>query len=1326
MKANKAVVLFAATVAFAGGACADVVVASADAMIDGGGPDTNFGSDDQLYLRGGGGVSTEKLYYQFDVEGILGSGEVFDGVEFSITTHPTQPANTTGFNWTLHGITDNNDSWTENGITWANAPKNDTSGTGVDSTGTTTLANFTFDPVPAGTDTYTISGAGLDEYLNWKAGAIADPYGNGAADNTVATIIVTANNGFLGRILSLEGTGLQTRKPQLSFDVVPYVVPELAISFRNPPREASAATWWHWMNGSVTEEGITKDLEAFARVGVETVMLFSVNHYVAGPVRFGTDEWFEMIEHFLREAARLDLEVGFHNCDGFNEAGGPWVPVEESMKRLSWTETAVEAGTSNPIRLPLPDVRDGFYCDIAVLAFPEEARARNLLTARAVDLGGHLEALTDSSWLTGPELQKGEDGLDYQFTFRFCEPASPASFLAVLDTAARRGNVRLEVKRDEAWRVVGRCEFVGRHDASYRLVSGKIDDLSPAREFRLSVSAGSPVRLAELVLSEAPRVPAFGQLAGHQKYGRHFDEAIPLREWGASDAGIDPAEIIDLSGCMGPDGSLDWHPDSGDWTVIRMGFTTTGAKNHPATREGTGYEVDKFDPRAVERHFDAYLGKIAELAAELPENPLRYTEVDSWEAGPQNWSAVLPDFFAGRNGYSLDPWMVALTGRIVESPLATKQFLYDFRESIAEAVAVNFIGEMRRQSEERGLTFLCEAYGSGIFSHIRSGYQAGMPMDEFWGRYGVENPDAVPKTNPEAKLEISELGMGREMTYRAPSAAHTAPSAPWRSPRVSAEAFTSQPVTSSWQNHPRALKRLGDAAFATGINWFVFHTSTHQPYEGFAPGMTFSRWGIHFERANTWFDLSAPWLDYLGRAQAVLQHGRSVREVCLLTTRAIDTFGRPFDLTLGNYFFDWAAPEALVGAGVEDGRLLLANGQEYDLLMLDSREGIPLEVLRKLSALLEAGLTVIAQKPSHPISRRHLPEAAAEVDSLSDALWGPGEPAPRGERSIGNGRLLWGWTPVEALEHLGIPNDFTIPGQENDPDIPVNFCHRRLPEREVYFLANRSKQKIAFTGLFRSGAETASLWFPDSGRIERLEVMQRDDGRWSAELELDTYESAFVVFGPVPRVAEPPPTATRTLASIPGPWTLRFQPGRGAPEQVTLQSLQDLAEHDLPGVRDFSGVIDYETTFSFDGDPSAPGLALDFDRVEVIAEVFLNGSQIGATWTFPHRIPVGEAMLRGENLLRVRVATTWVNRLIADSRLPIDANWLPDTGLGLGQGAFLREWPEWFQDPDLPRPTERIGFATYKWWTPEDASMPSGLLGQVRLVAAITDSEVSR
>ena len=47
-------------------------------------------------------------------------------------------------------------------------------------------------------------------------------------------------------------------------------------SFRTPGPEARPHTWWHWMNGNVTADGITRDLEALARVGVGGVQMFDV------------------------------------------------------------------------------------------------------------------------------------------------------------------------------------------------------------------------------------------------------------------------------------------------------------------------------------------------------------------------------------------------------------------------------------------------------------------------------------------------------------------------------------------------------------------------------------------------------------------------------------------------------------------------------------------------------------------------------------------------------------------------------------------------------------------------------------------------------------------------------------------------------------------------------------------------------------------------------------------------------------------------------------------------------------------------------------------
>ena len=36
---------------------------------------------------------------------------------------------------------------------------------------------------------------------------------------------------------------------------------ELEKGFMNPPDAAKPRAWWHWMNGNISKEGITADLE---------------------------------------------------------------------------------------------------------------------------------------------------------------------------------------------------------------------------------------------------------------------------------------------------------------------------------------------------------------------------------------------------------------------------------------------------------------------------------------------------------------------------------------------------------------------------------------------------------------------------------------------------------------------------------------------------------------------------------------------------------------------------------------------------------------------------------------------------------------------------------------------------------------------------------------------------------------------------------------------------------------------------------------------------------------------------------------------------------
>ncbi|MEI6350215.1 MAG: glycosyl hydrolase, partial [Verrucomicrobiota bacterium] len=105
-----------------------------------------------------------------------------------------------------------------------------------------------------------------------------------------------------------------------------FAADELERGFRNPPDSAKPYTSSWWMNGNVTKEGITADLEAMKRVGLGGFLLLQTSwHTPPGPATFMGEKWREMIAHAVAEAGRLGLGIGMHNCAGWSSSGGPWI-----------------------------------------------------------------------------------------------------------------------------------------------------------------------------------------------------------------------------------------------------------------------------------------------------------------------------------------------------------------------------------------------------------------------------------------------------------------------------------------------------------------------------------------------------------------------------------------------------------------------------------------------------------------------------------------------------------------------------------------------------------------------------------------------------------------------------------------------------------------------------------------------------------------------------------------------------------------------------------------------------------------------------------------
>lgn len=292
----------------------------------------------------------------------------------------------------------------------------------------------------------------------------------------------------------------------------------------------------------------------------------------------------------------------------------------------------------------------------------------------------------------------------------------------------------------------------------------------------------------------------------------------------------------------------------------------------------------------------------------------------------QNWTPALPADFEKRNGYAITQYLPALTGRIVGDLDVSNRFLFDFRRTLADLMADNYYGRMQHRVNDAGLKFHVEGYGPGAFDALQVSGRAQVPMTEFWSR--------TPWTDNRTVKMVASAGhvYGKNV--------------------IAAEAFTGEAETSRWQDYPYAMKTLGDQMFAQGFNQIFFHRWAHQANPKAMPGMAMGPWGINLEASNTWVPQAKPWMTYLSRSQYMLRQGIHVADVLYFVGEdspnqseyvrpqvSPDThpkIGVHFDPQVpAGYQYDLVNAEVLLTrAKVKDGRIVLANGATYRLLVI--------------------------------------------------------------------------------------------------------------------------------------------------------------------------------------------------------------------------------------------------------------------------------------------------------------------------------------------------------------------------------------------------------
>ncbi|MBQ1646643.1 MAG: hypothetical protein II052_07090, partial [Prevotella sp.] len=144
----------------------------------------------------------------------------------------------------------------------------------------------------------------------------------------------------------------------------------------NPPAEAKPIMIWQWMDGLITKEGITADLEAYQKAGIGGVQNFQVGGNAQGLVKdttnaIGSERWQQLMRFAISECSRLGLSYGTHNCPGWSSSAYPTVKPDYSMQKLVWT--MVESQGRRQVRLMQPETNFGYYEDIAIVAVPDDS-----------------------------------------------------------------------------------------------------------------------------------------------------------------------------------------------------------------------------------------------------------------------------------------------------------------------------------------------------------------------------------------------------------------------------------------------------------------------------------------------------------------------------------------------------------------------------------------------------------------------------------------------------------------------------------------------------------------------------------------------------------------------------------------------------------------------------------------------------------------------------------------------------------------------------------------------------------------------------------------
>lgn len=954
--------------------------------------------------------------------------------------------------------------------------------------------------------------------------------------------------------------------------------------FARPSRAHRPETWFHLIGGNVATAGLDADLDAVRDAGIGGIQLF--HGQFGGPwpgvspqIPCLSADWDGFIRHAADGCAARGLVYKMQNCPGWSMSGGPWIKSEHAMRNLTYSRVDVRDG-KGPIQLPVPTWQsesrlspaDLDYRDLFVLAFPtpkDDAAAP--LAPKPVsqsDAGGVLRrtfVFASPMRVRAIELPSPRN-MNHDFSYR---PEARVRLVAV-EGATRTTVLDQEVPQG-VWQDAVPMTFAC--------------DEACAATWEFTLEHRHPMHVPSVKFHRGARLNNWEGLAGWVLRGL-VDRPAPRQDPAAY---VKADAVLDLTEKF-RDGTLHWTPPAGTWTILRIGHVNNGSRNGPAPKEATGWECDKMDRAAIDLHFGAYIGRLAN--GPLKGGKLKGFVVDSWECRRQTWTAKLEEAFRAANGYDFRKKLPAVFGWVLDDCAATERFLLDWRRTLGELVEKNYYARMAELARANGMVAHYEtAFGDVLPGDLMSFWKhCEVPMCEFW--------------HPRAEGSVGQDDF--KPIIPCASATHI-----YGKGRCAAEAFTCMNL--KWDEDFKALKATANHAFIRGVTHLVFHTYTHNPRtDGLPPGSSFGHSiGTPFIRGQTWWKYMRAFTDWAARCEILLEAGRPANDVLWYLGEEVGHKPSETSPFPHGFKYDYLNRDALLARiSVKDGLFTTPEGVTWKVLWAPRMKHATEAVKAKLAALAAAGGRIVHGAAKDAVAGL-VPDVAVGANA-------------RGE-------------PIR---------DWRAPAE------PLEWIHRRDATANWYFAAANNHDAYAGDVTFRATG-AATLWDPVTGTMRPANVVRADGATTTVHLDLASAECVFVVFdGAASRASSNAGISrmSRCVKRLDRGWTLSFPPGWGAPAEMKLDALRSWTDLPLSDeARHFSGTATYRTTFTAS---ARDGLELDLGAVESIAEVFVNGQKVRTLWAPPYRCDLAGCLRDGANELRVDVTSTWFNRLAYDAAQP--------------------------------------------------------------------------